>query len=139
MDRPEQFLGVPTDRFGAARELGGLRLLTLPGAATDFRWQSMSPSGKISKDPRGGEVRGHHAHETAISKAITKAVRRSGIRKRATSHSWWDGFTRHLSEAGPDTRTVRELLGHEDVSTTMIHPHVLNQGGQGVRGPLDAG
>jgi len=74
-----------------------------------------------------------------VGRAITDAVRRSGLVKRATSHSFRHSFATHLLEDGYDIRTVQELLGHADVETTMIDTHVLNRGGQGVRSPLDAG
>ncbi len=102
-----------------------------PNAATEFRWQYVFPATTIGVDPRSGVQRRHHLHESAVSRAISAAVRRTDIAKRVTAHTFRHSFATHLIETGYDIRTVQELLGHQDVRTTMIYTHVLNKGGRG--------
>ncbi len=108
-----------------------------PNAATDWIWQYIFPSGSFSVDPRSGVERRHHIDEKLLQRAMKKAVQASGITKPATPHTLRHSFATHLLDSGYDIRTVQELLGHADVSTTMIYTHVLNKGGRGVRSPLD--
>lgn len=108
-----------------------------PNAAKELGWQYLFPSAQLSEDPRSGKVRRHHFHENGLQKHIKKAARDAGIVKRVNCHCLRHSFATHLLEAGYDIRTVQELLGHADVSTTMIYTHVLNRGGRGVVSPLD--
>lgn len=108
-----------------------------PNASTDWNWQYIFPSGSYSIDPRSGIERRHHIDEKLLQRAMKKAVQASGITKPATPHTLRHSFATHLLEAGYDIRTVQELLGHSDVSTTMIYTHVLNKGAKGVLSPLD--
>jgi integron integrase len=108
-----------------------------PKAPKEWIWQYVFPSGRLSVDPRSGKTRRHHVHENGLQKAVKAAAQRAGIPKRVNCHCLRHSFATHLLESGYDIRTVQELLGHADVSTTMIYTHVLNRGGKGVRSPLD--
>ncbi|GAO36663.1 integrase [Sulfuricella sp. T08] len=108
-----------------------------PNAAREWGWQYVFPSGNRAVDPRSGAVRRHHVQDQAVQRAVKQAVRDAGLVKPATPHTLRHSFATHLLQAGYDIRTVQELLGHSDVTTTMIYTHVLNCGGRGVKSPLD--
>lgn len=105
-------------------------------AASEWGWQYCFPATKISTDPRSKARRRHHLHDSAIQKAMRRAVKQSGITKQASSHTLRHSFATHLLEDSYDIRTIQELLGHKDVSTTMIYTHVANRGAS-VLSPAD--
>ncbi len=108
-----------------------------PNAARELKWQYLFPSGRLSADPHGGAVRRHHLHESSVQKAVKRAAADARLNKRAGCHTLRHSFATHLLESNYDIRTVQELLGHANVSTTMIYTHVLDTPGVGVFSPLD--
>jgi integron integrase len=100
-------------------------------------WQYVFPSDRLSKDPRTGIIRRHHASQSGLQKAVSQAGRAVGLTERISCHTLRHSFATHLLQQGYDIRTVQELLGHKDMKTTMIHTHVLNRGRLAVRSPLD--
>ena len=109
-----------------------------PNAPHQWGWQYVFPSRQRSADPRSGAVRRHHLLDTGLSKHVKHAACRAGIDKKLTSHSLRHSFATHLLEDGENIRTVQELLGHNDLKTTMIYKHVMDPESRGTKSPLDA-
>ncbi|MGZ8219937.1 integron integrase [Methylomagnum sp.] len=108
-----------------------------PNAPREWGWQYVFPARSLSVDPRSGRRRRHHVDEKALQRAVKKAVQATGLGKPVSPHTLRHSFATHLLQSGYDIRTVQELLGHKDITTTMIYTHVLNRGGHGVVSPLD--
>ncbi len=118
-------------------ELPGALAVKLPGAPREWAWQWLFPATRHYTDRETGQRRRHHFHQTALQRAVKSAALAAGLSKRVSCHTLRHSFATHLLESGYDIRTIQKLLGHTDVSTTMIYTHVLNRGALGVKSPLD--
>lgn len=108
-----------------------------PTASRELAWWYVFPASHRSRDPKSGRIKRHHLDDSVIQRAVKQAIRSTGIAKPASCHSFRHSFATHLLASGQDIRTIQELLGHSDVSTTMIYTHVLGKGARGVSSPLD--
>ncbi len=108
-----------------------------PSAQSEWIWKYVFPSRSLSTDPRSGRKQRHHLHKSSVQKAVRKAAKTAGIPKHVTCHTLRHSFATHLLQQGYDIRTIQDLLGHKDVSTTMIYTHVIRKGGMAVRSPVD--
>lgn len=137
LEQREKIHGFDLSRGYGSASLPSALSRKYPNPARQFGWQYVFPAVEVSRDPRSGGIMRHHMHPSTLQKAVKRAVSASGIHKHVGCHTFRHSFATRLLENGYDIRTVQELLGHKNVSTTMIYTHVMHKGAKAVRSPLD--